>query len=116
MEAVHAPPAPTESTLTMADSISGPVLGSPPSTIRRSLPRYQGRHLDNTNLVESIDRVTTNLVKTLTLVDSIRDWSAEDCHSRLARVSRQRRPDLDLVIMVTPEGQTVRYRLVPATS
>jgi hypothetical protein len=34
MEAVQAPPAPTESTLTMADSILGPVSGSPPLTSR----------------------------------------------------------------------------------
>jgi hypothetical protein len=81
VEAVQAPPMPTESTLTTADSISGLVSGSPPPTIRRSLSRYQGRRLDNTDLVKSIDRVTMNLVETLTLVDSIRDRSAEDCRS-----------------------------------
>jgi hypothetical protein len=81
MKAVQAPPVPTKSTLTMADSILRPVSGSPPSTTRCLLPRYQGRRLDNTDLVESIDRVTTGLAETLTLVDSIRDRSAEDCHS-----------------------------------
>jgi hypothetical protein len=80
VEAVRAPPAPTESTSITAYPILGPVLGSPPPTTRRPLPRYQGRRLDNTDLVESIDRVTTNLAKTLTLVDSIRDWSSEDRH------------------------------------
>jgi hypothetical protein len=78
MEAVRAPPVPTESTSITADPILGPVSGSPPPTTRRPLPHYQGRHLDNTDLVESIDRVTTNLAKTLTLVDSIRDWPSED--------------------------------------
>jgi hypothetical protein len=63
VEAVQAPPAPTESTSTATDSISGPVSGSPPPTTHRPLPRYQGRRLDNTNLVESIDRVTMNLAK-----------------------------------------------------
>jgi hypothetical protein len=73
MEAMQPPPAPTESTSTMADSISAPVLGSSSLTTCRPLPRYQGRRLDNTDLIESIDRVTMGLAKTLTLVDSIRD-------------------------------------------
>jgi hypothetical protein len=86
VEAVQAPLAPTESTSTMTDSISGPVLGSFSPTTCRLLPHYQGRCLDNTDLIESIDRVTMNLAKTLTLVDSIRDRSAKDgygpiCHS-----------------------------------
>jgi hypothetical protein len=55
MEAMQAPPAPTESTLTMADSISGPVSGSPPLTSRGPLPRYQGRRLNNTDLIKSIN-------------------------------------------------------------
>jgi hypothetical protein len=78
VEAVQAPPAPTESTSTMADSILGPLLGSLHPTTHRSLPRYQGRHLHNTDLIESIDWVTTSLSKTLTLVDSIRDQSTKD--------------------------------------
>jgi hypothetical protein len=75
VEVVQAPPAPTESTSTSANLISGPVSGLPPSTTRRLLPHYQGRRLDNTDLVESIDRVTTGLAETLILVDSIRDRS-----------------------------------------
>jgi hypothetical protein len=116
VETVQAPPAPTESTSTTTDSIFGPVSGSLPLTTRRPLPRYQGRRLDNTDLIESINRVTTGLVETLTLVDSIRDRSAEDHHSRPARASRQRCLDTDLVITTTLEGWTVRYRPVPATS
>jgi hypothetical protein len=81
MEAVQASTAPTESTSIMADSISRPISGSPPPTTRRLLPQYQGRCLDDTDLVESIDRVTTGLAETLTLVDSIRDWTAEDHRS-----------------------------------
>jgi hypothetical protein len=115
METVQAPPAPTESASTTADPISGPVSGSPPPTTRRPLPRYQGRRLDNTDLVESIDRVTMNLAETLTLVDSIRDRSSEDRHSRPARAGRQRRLDPNLVITATPEWRTVRYRPVPVT-
>jgi hypothetical protein len=85
LEAMQAPPTPTESTSTMVDLISGPVSGSPPPTTHRLLPRYQGRRFDNTDLVESIDRVTMNLAKTLTLVDLIRDRSSEDRRSRQAQ-------------------------------
>jgi hypothetical protein len=86
MEAVQAPPTATGSTSIMADSISRPILGSSSLTTRRLLLRYQGRHLDDSDLIESIDRVTTGLAETLTLVDLIRDRSAEDgygpfCHS-----------------------------------
>jgi hypothetical protein len=77
MEAVQAPLAPTESTSTTADLI----LGLPLPSTRRPLSRYRGRRLDNTDLVESIDRVTTGLDETLNLVDSIRDRSTEDRHS-----------------------------------
>jgi hypothetical protein len=87
MEAVQAP-TPTESTSTTADSISGPLSRSPLPYTRRPLPRYQGRRLDNTDLVKSIDRVTTGLAKTLNLVDSIRDRSTKDYHSRPARAGR----------------------------
>jgi hypothetical protein len=69
VEAVQAPPAPTESASTTMEPILGLVSGSAPPTTRRPLSRYQGRRLDNTDLVESIDRVITNLAKTLTLVD-----------------------------------------------
>jgi hypothetical protein len=115
VEAVQAPPTPTKSTSIMMDFIWGLVSGSLPSTTRRPLPRYQGRRLDNTNMFESIDRVTTGLAETLTLVDSIRDPSAEDCRSRPARASRQRCLDPNLVITVTLVGRMVCYRLVPAT-
>jgi hypothetical protein len=115
MEVVQAPPAPTESTSTTADSILGPVSWLSPSTTCRPLPRYQGRHLDNTDLIESIDWVTMSLAETLTLVDSIKDRSARDGYgptyrSQLARASHQRRLDSDLVVTVTLEGRTVCYR------
>ena len=40
-------------------------------TTRRSLSRYKGRQIDNTDLLDSIDQVSTKLAKTLALVDSI---------------------------------------------
>jgi hypothetical protein len=73
VEAVQAPPAPTKSTSTMADPILGLLSVSLPPTTRRPLSCYQGRRLDNTDLIESIDQVTTGLAEPLTLVDSIRD-------------------------------------------
>jgi hypothetical protein len=86
MEVVQAPPVPTESTSTSVDSILGLLLGSSSPTTRRPLPRYQERHLNNSDLIEYIDWVTVGLAKTLTLVDLIRDQSTEDgygpiCHS-----------------------------------
>jgi hypothetical protein len=57
----------------MANSVSGPLSGSLPPTTRRPLPHYQGRRVDNADLIESINRVTTGLAKTLTLVDLIRE-------------------------------------------
>jgi hypothetical protein len=78
---VQTPSTPTESTSITADPILGPVSGLPPLTTHRPLPCYQGRRLNNTDLVESIDWVTTNLVETLFLVDLIRDRSSEDRRS-----------------------------------
>jgi hypothetical protein len=94
----------------MVDSISRLVLGS----------SFLTTCLDNTDLIESIDRVTMGLAETLNLVDSIRDRSAEDCygpiyHSRPTWPGRQRRLDLDLEITTTLEGQTIRYQPVLTT-
>jgi hypothetical protein len=69
---MQAPLAPTESTSTTTDLISRPVSRLSSLTTHRPLLCYQGRHLDNTDLIESIDRVTTGLAETLTLVDSIK--------------------------------------------
>jgi hypothetical protein len=81
MEVVQAPSAPTKSTPALADLIPRLLSRSSSSATRRLLPRYQGRWLDNSDLIESIDRVTTSLVETLTLVDLIRDQSTEDGYS-----------------------------------
>jgi hypothetical protein len=42
-------------------------------TTRRPLPRYKGRVIDNTDLIEAIDQVGYKLSQTLTLVDSIQN-------------------------------------------
>ena len=46
-------------------------------TTRRPLPRYKGRQIDNTDLLDSIDRVGTKLAKTLALVSSIQNQPNE---------------------------------------
>jgi hypothetical protein len=78
MEAMQAPPAPTKSTPALAHTILRLLLGSSSLVTRRPLPHNQGRWLNNSDLIESIDRVTTGLAETLTLVESIKDQSAED--------------------------------------
>jgi hypothetical protein len=85
VEVVQAPPVPTRSTSTSADSIPGMLSGLSSLTTHRSLPRYQGRHLNNSDLIESIDRVTVGMAETLTLVDSIRDQSTKDGYGPICR-------------------------------
>ena len=45
-----------------------PASSSATPTTRRPLPRYKGKQIDNTDLLNSIDRVGTKLAKTLALV------------------------------------------------
>jgi hypothetical protein len=112
MEAVQAPPVPTKSTPAPADPILGLLSRSSSPATHRLLPRYQGRRLDNFNLIESIDRVTAGLAETPTLVESIRDQSAKDGYGpihhhrteRPTQAGHQRRLDSDMVIMATPKG------------
>ena len=46
-------------------------------TTRRPLPRYKGKQIDNTDLLDSIDRVGTKLAETLALVSSIQSQPNE---------------------------------------
>ena len=48
-----------------------PVSSSATPITRRPLPRYKGRHIDNSDLLDSINRVGTKLAETLALVSSI---------------------------------------------
>ena len=54
-----------------------PVLSSATPTTHRPLPRYKRRQIDNTDLLDSIDRVSTKLAETLSLVSSIQSQSNE---------------------------------------
>ena len=50
-----------------------PASSSATPTTRRLLPRYKGRQIDNTDLLDSINQVGTKLAETLALVDSIQN-------------------------------------------
>ena len=65
--------APITLTPATADSISEPPPRSPSSTIRRPLPRYQKRQINNGDLIESIDRVGLKLVDCLSIAESALD-------------------------------------------
>ena len=56
-------------TVDLAPTTPVSLLATP--TIHRSLPRYKGRQIDNTDLLDSIDRVDTKLAETLALVSTI---------------------------------------------
>jgi hypothetical protein len=62
-------------TLATAPTTLATALTTP--TTHRPLPRYKGRMIDNTDLIEAIDQVGHKLSQTLTLVDSIQNQSIE---------------------------------------
>jgi hypothetical protein len=57
----------------------------------RFLPRYQGKKLDNTDLVNSIDRLGGKLSSTLTLVDSLQEQFTEQDSNGYNRSTRPAR-------------------------
>ena len=67
-----------------APTALAPVPAAPTSS-RPPLPRYKGRRIDNTDLLDAIDHVGFKIQETMNLVDSIRDQSIElvpACHNR----------------------------------
>ena len=69
-------------------------LSATPAT-HRPLPRYKGRQIDNTDLLDSIDRVGTKLAETLALVRKIQSQPNEQVtapHNRSTRPARTGRP------------------------
>ena len=54
-----------------------PASSSATPTIHRPLPRYKGKQIDNTDLLNSIDRVGTKLAETLALVSTIQSQPNE---------------------------------------
>jgi hypothetical protein len=62
---------------TLATAPTTPATAPTTPITRQPLPRYKGRMIDNTNLIEAIDQVGHKLSQTLTLVDSIQNQSTE---------------------------------------
>ena len=63
-------------TMDLAPTMVHPVLTMPTSLsatpmTHHPLPRYKGKQIDNTDLLDSIDRVGTKLAETLALVSTI---------------------------------------------
>ena len=115
-----ASPASAIAPTTLGLASATPASSSATPTTRRSLPRYKGRQIDNTDLLDSIDQVGTKLAETLALVDSIQNQPTEQLtttHNRSTRPARASRPTrlgTDLVVTSTPEGHSIRHRPAPA--
>jgi hypothetical protein len=62
---------------TLATTLTTLAMAPATPIIRRPLPCYKGRTINNTDLIEAIDQVSLKLFKTLTLVDSIQNQSTE---------------------------------------
>jgi hypothetical protein len=78
VEAVQPDLAPASSTTSPTSPILGSILGSSSSTTRRQLPRYQGKALDNADLIESIDRLGGGLAEALSLAGAAQALATED--------------------------------------
>ena len=78
--------------LTMVDlALATPALSLATPTTRHPLPCYKGRQIDNTDLLDSIDRVGTKLAETLALVSSIQNqptMQVTTTHNRSTRPAR----------------------------
>jgi hypothetical protein len=104
-------------TLALALPAPAPSLTTPAT--HRLLPCYQGRKLDNTDLIDSIDRLGGKLSFTLALVDSLQEQFTEqnsngyNRSTRPARATRFQWLGTDLVVTSTPEGRSARPRPRP---
>ena len=70
LEPVQIHSVPTTPAPVTIDLILDPLSRSPSSTTHRSLPRYQRRHINNDDLIESIDRVGLKLADCLSVTKS----------------------------------------------
>ena len=76
-------------------ALATPASSSATPTTRRPLSHYKGRLIDNTDLLDSIDRVGTKLAETVALVSSIQSQPNEQVtitHNRSTRPARASRP------------------------
>jgi hypothetical protein len=61
----------------LATALTTPATAPTTPTTRQPLPRYKGRVIDNTDLIEAINQVGHKLSQILTLVDSIQNQSTK---------------------------------------
>jgi hypothetical protein len=101
---------------TLAPASLAPAPSSTTPATHRLLPCYQGRKLDSTDLIDSIDQLGGKLSLTLSLVNSLQKQiigqNSNDYNrsTRPARATRFQRLGTDLVVTSTPEGCSARPR------
>ena len=104
---------------TSTATTSTPTTLSVTPTTRPSPPRYKGKWVDNSDLLEAIDRANHKLSEASDLVDTISSqitWMAPPnrCESpRPTRVTTHEWLGTSLAITTTPEGQSVRFKVTP---
>jgi hypothetical protein len=109
-------PTSASTTTTLALALPAPAPSPTTPATHRLLPRYQGRKLDSTDLIDSIDRLGGKLLFTLSLVDSLQEHFIEqnsngyNRSTRPIRATRFQRLGTDLVVTSTPEGRSARPR------
>jgi hypothetical protein len=104
--------APTTSTMITPAPTTSPTT----PTTHPPLPRYDGRRIDNSDLLKDIDRADHKLSKAFDLVNSILAQTTKstpsDRHGSTwpTRVTTHERLGTDLTIMATPEGRTAQIK------
>jgi hypothetical protein len=71
IQSVSTTSSPAMAPTTLATAPTTPATSPTTLATRRLLPRYKGRQIDNTDLLEAIDRVDSELSESLALVNSI---------------------------------------------
>jgi hypothetical protein len=79
---------PASVTTTLAPASLTPASSSTTPATGQFLPRYQGKKLDNTDQINSIDRFGGKLSSTLTLVDSLQEKFTEQDSNGYNRSTR----------------------------
>jgi len=106
---------PTTSTTT---TFASTTLSTTP-TSRPPLPRYKGKRIDDSDLLEAIDRANHRLSEVSDIVNSISDQITKtaplDCHdsARPTRATSHERLGTSLAITATSEGRIIRFKATP---
>jgi hypothetical protein len=102
---------------TMSTTITpAPTMSPTMPTTRLSLPRYNGRRIDNSDLLEAIDHADHKLFETFDLVNSISGQTTRlapfDCYgsNRLTHVTTHEQLRTCLTITITPERPTTQIK------